>query len=118
MYAITFKLGMTRIMDALYAHARFDDLDAKSQWVGNGKISATKQAIRIKLATTLGHTFIWLVHVLLFMSVFAFFTKAHVRYRNVLFFYNTLISSLERNTHPTDRYLIFNTQSTAEIYPR
>ena len=31
-----------RFMDALYAHARFDDLDldARSQWVGNCKTSA------------------------------------------------------------------------------
>ena len=28
-----------RLMDAIYAHARFDDLDldARSQWVGKGK---------------------------------------------------------------------------------
>ena len=49
-----------RLMDVLYAHARFDDLDldARSQWVGNGKnqrrmLSATKQAISITLATCL-----------------------------------------------------------------
>ena len=42
-------------MDALYAHARFDDLNARSQWVGKGKNSASKQAISIKLATTVGH---------------------------------------------------------------
>ena len=31
-----------RLMDAIYAHARFDDLDldARSQWVGKGTISA------------------------------------------------------------------------------
>ena len=30
------------LMDAIYAHARFDDLnlDARSQWVGKGKYSA------------------------------------------------------------------------------
>ena len=48
-------------MDALYA--RFDDLDldARSQWVGKGKQSAlhaqsraTRQAISIKLDTTVG----------------------------------------------------------------
>ena len=37
-YTITFKLGMTVDMYAIYAHARFDDLDidARSQWVGKG----------------------------------------------------------------------------------
>ena len=38
---------------ALYAHARFDDLDldARSQWFGKGNKSGTpKQAISIKLA--------------------------------------------------------------------
>ena len=43
-YAITFKLGVTtsRLMDALYAHAHFDDLelDARSQSVGKLKKSA------------------------------------------------------------------------------
>ena len=31
-----------RLMDAIYAHARFDDLylDGRSQWVGKGKKSA------------------------------------------------------------------------------
>ena len=65
-------------MDALYAHARVDDvdIDARSQWVCKGKtpalavLSATKQAISIKLATTVGlflnltltlQTCIWLV---------------------------------------------------------
>ena len=37
----TFKLSMpvARLMDALYTHARLDDLDldAKSQWVGKAK---------------------------------------------------------------------------------
>ena len=47
-------------MDALYAHARVDDLDldAISQWVSKGKkiaFSATKQATSIKLATKVGH---------------------------------------------------------------
>ena len=45
------------------AHDRFDylDLDARPQWVGKGEktqhcmLSATKQAISIKLATTVGH---------------------------------------------------------------
>ena len=54
-------------MDAIHAHARFDDLDldAESQWVGKGKqISVeccrqTKQAISIKLATTVGCVFTW-----------------------------------------------------------
>ena len=46
-----------RRMDAIYAHARFDDLeldiDARSHWVGKGKnnqcwmLSATKQAVSI-----------------------------------------------------------------------
>ena len=52
-----------RRLDAIYTHARFDDfdLDAKSQWVGKGKIPSvtcsrkTKQAISIKLATTVSH---------------------------------------------------------------
>ena len=54
-------------MDALYAHAHLEDLalDARSQWVGKGKInwccmlSATKQAISIKLATKVGLFFMW-----------------------------------------------------------
>ena len=49
-------------MDALSANTRFDNLDrdARSQWVDKGKQnqrcmrSATKQAISIKLATTVG----------------------------------------------------------------
>ena len=52
-------------MDAISANARFDDLDldARSQWVGKGEKSALhalgnyKQAISIKLATTVGHFF-------------------------------------------------------------
>ena len=41
--AITFKLGMTVDLWMPYAHARFDDLglDARSQWVGKGKTSAS-----------------------------------------------------------------------------
>ena len=54
-------------MDAIYYHARFDDLDldAKSQWVGKGHkkklwmLSATKQAICIKRATTVGFSFFY-----------------------------------------------------------
>ena len=51
-------------MDALCAHARFQDdldLDARSQWVGKGNknqrcmLSATEQAISITLATAVGH---------------------------------------------------------------
>ena len=54
-------------IDAIYAHARFDDLDiARSQWVGKGK-QLTLNAL-CKLATTVGRflrdldfqTFIWL----------------------------------------------------------
>ena len=49
-------------MHGIYAHARFDgpDRGARSQWVGKGKtnqhwvISTHKQAISIKLATTVG----------------------------------------------------------------
>ena len=42
-------------MDALYAHVRFDDLDARSQSVDKGnRLSTTKQAISIKLARTVG----------------------------------------------------------------
>ena len=60
-YNQTWQCG--RLMDAPYAHARVDDLvhDARSQWVDKGKknqrcvVSATKQAIRIKLATTEVH---------------------------------------------------------------
>ena len=52
-------------MDALYAHFCFDglDLDARSQWVGKGKknqhcmLSATKQAISIKLSMYNGRPF-------------------------------------------------------------
>ena len=49
---------ISRLMDAIYAHDL--DLDARSQWVGKGKqnqlwmLSATKQTISIKRATTLG----------------------------------------------------------------
>ena len=50
-------------MDAIHAHGRFDDLDldARSQWVGKDQnqrcmLSETKQAINIKLATTVGHS--------------------------------------------------------------
>ena len=50
-------------MDALFAHSRFDDLDldARSQWVDKVKttsvrtLSATKQALCIKLSTMVGH---------------------------------------------------------------
>ena len=70
-------------MHVIYVHARFDDLDldARSQWVGKGEqiqrriISTTKEAIRIKLVTTVGHfvldmtldlkTFIWLDHLVI-----------------------------------------------------
>ena len=74
------------LMDALYAHARFDDLnhDAVTQWVSKGKnqccvLSAPKQAISIKLASTGGlfffkvtltltlQTFIWLVQLVFFL---------------------------------------------------
>ena len=49
-------------MDAIYAHARlYDlDLDSRSQWVGKatnqrGMLSATREAISIQLATTVGY---------------------------------------------------------------
>ena len=53
-------------MGARHAHARFDDLDldARSQWVGKGKtnqrwmLSATTQAISIKLARTVSHFYL------------------------------------------------------------
>ena len=46
-------------MNALCARARFD-INARSQWVTNANnqrcmLSATKQAISIKLAATVGH---------------------------------------------------------------
>ena len=48
-------------MDAIYGHARFGDLnlDVWSQWPAKARnqrcmLSATKQAINIKLATTVG----------------------------------------------------------------
>ena len=51
-----------RLVDALYAHARFDDLylDARSEWVGRQTISvacslASMRAISIKLTTTVDH---------------------------------------------------------------
>ena len=54
----------SRLLEAIRAHARFNelDLDAKSQWVGKGKnqrcmLLATKQAISIKLATKVGPFF-------------------------------------------------------------
>ena len=60
-------------MDAIYAHARVDnlDLDARSQWVGKYKnqrwmLSVTKQAISITLATTVGH----ILHGLGFANVY------------------------------------------------
>ena len=46
-----------RRMGAIYAHTLLDDLDWMSHWVGIGKdkmLSATKQAVSIKLATTEG----------------------------------------------------------------
>ena len=77
-----------RLMDAIYAHARFDDLDpdARSQWVGKGKkhssmLSVTKrQTCHINIViiisiTTAGNcfyvtlplqTFIWLDNLDLF----------------------------------------------------
>ena len=51
---------INRPMDAVYAHARFDDLDldARSQsGSAKAKNSATKQAISIKHGTTVGHIF-------------------------------------------------------------
>ena len=64
---------MVSLMDVIYAHARFDDLglDARSQWVGKGKhqrfmLSKTKQAISIKLATTVGQ----FLHDLDFVNVY------------------------------------------------
>ena len=47
-------------MDALYVHARFDDLDldARSQCIHKGKTisgACSRQAISIKLATAVGH---------------------------------------------------------------
>ena len=53
---------MTRLINALYAHARFVDLDldARPQWVGKVKknqrcmLSATKQSISIKLTKIVG----------------------------------------------------------------
>ena len=59
----------SRLMDALYIYtpACFNDLniDALSQWVGKGKnqccmLSATKQAISMKFATTVGHFYVTL----------------------------------------------------------
>ena len=58
-----------RLMDAIYAHAHFDDLylAARSQWVCKVKtsqrcmMSATKQAINVKLATTtVDHSYVTL----------------------------------------------------------
>ena len=75
-------------MGAIYAHFDDLDLDARSQWVGKGNtsqrfmLSATKQAISIKLATTVGlcffhatltltlQTFVWFVHLLVFNVLF------------------------------------------------
>ena len=80
-----------RLMDAIHGHACFDDLnlDARSQWVGKCvKTSVVcsrqliKQAINIKLATTVGHfyvsmtlqTVIWLDQLVSF-SFFVFGKK-------------------------------------------
>ena len=71
-------------MDAIYAHARFVDLDldARSRLVGKGKKSAlhapaTKQTVSINLATTVGYfyvtltltlqTFIWIAQLVTLM---------------------------------------------------
>ena len=43
-----------RIMHGIDTHAHFGDLDARSQWVGKGKQTKTKQAKSIHVATTLG----------------------------------------------------------------
>ena len=79
-------------MDAIYAHAPFDDrdLDARSQWVGNGKnlccmLSATKQTISIKLATTADYfyvtltlqTFMRLNHLVSFVPALTFKYLVH-----------------------------------------
>ena len=93
---ITFKLGMTVdlwIPLYIYAHACFDDLDARSHNRSakaknqHCMLSATKQAISIKLATTVGllffyvpftlQTFIWLVQ-LGFVWVFLFVSLLNV----------------------------------------
>ena len=77
-------------MDAIYAHAHFDDLDhdTRSQWVAVSKgtnqlcmMSATKPAISIKLiATTVSHFYvtlllqtfvIWLGHLVYVCAAYA-----------------------------------------------
>ena len=84
-----------RLMDAIYAHDHFNDLDleARSQWVSKGKnqccmFSASKQAISIKLATTVGHfyvtltlqTYLWLGHLLGFFLWVTLAVGKHERY--------------------------------------
>ena len=39
---MAFKRGMTVDLCMTYAHAHFDDLDARSQWAGKGKIFSVK----------------------------------------------------------------------------
>ena len=96
-------------MDAIHGHACFDDLDldARSQWVGKCvKTSVVcsrqqiKQAINIKLATTVGHfyvsmtlqTVIWLDQLVSF---------------SFLFFWQEEESIVRRLTH----YLFLNSRS-------
>ena len=65
-------------MDAIYAHARFDDLGlgARSQWVGKGNTinvacsRASKQTISIKLATTVGHFLFFIFYMTLTLQTF------------------------------------------------
>ena len=60
---MAFKLGMTVDLCMaynIYAHARVNDLEVKSNWLGRGKISALKpQQIRkqqaLNLLKTVGH---------------------------------------------------------------
>ena len=51
------NLACGTLMHGISAHARSDDLDldARIYWVGQCKMSATKQATSIKPATKVGH---------------------------------------------------------------
>ena len=74
-------------MDALYSHARFEDLnlDARSQWVGKGKtISiACYRQISIKRATTVGQFYMTLT-----LSLLTFILLVQLVFHVILFSLN------------------------------
>ena len=72
-----------RLMNVLSAHARFDDLDldARSQWVSKGKVSAlhdigNQASNKHKLATTVDHFLRELSNVYIACPTFFIFCQA------------------------------------------